>query len=68
MMNIGSLSYKKLILGLGFCLLGLGATQAANDYCEQGDLLQQAYCMANRNDTVLDFGNTKTAVGGKFFK
>jgi hypothetical protein len=49
------LSSKKIFLGLGITFLGfLGISFAANDYCNQGDLMQQAFCIANNHSTVLD--------------
>lgn len=30
--------------------------------------MQQAYCMANRKETIIDLGNTKEAVGNSFIK
>jgi hypothetical protein len=30
--------------------------------------MQQAFCMANRKQTIIDAGNTKTAVGNEFIK
>jgi hypothetical protein len=32
------------------------------DLCNNGDIMQQAFCTSKRNQTVLDMGNTKTAV------
>ena len=67
-----SLPYRKIILGLGIWFLGfLGVSFAqyeGNDYCTFGDLMQQAFCMANMRDNIIDLGNTKTAVGGVFFQ
>ncbi|MDR0860052.1 MAG: hypothetical protein LBO09_03570 [Candidatus Peribacteria bacterium] len=60
------ISPKKITLGLGMVFLGfLGISFAANDYCNQGDLMQQAFCIANNHSTVLDLGNTKKAVGNE---
>jgi hypothetical protein len=44
-------------LVMGGCLVGgsMGSLSfATNDYCNQGDLMQQAYCMAKYRDTYID--------------
>jgi hypothetical protein len=67
-----SLPITKLLFGLGICSLGFlvfaNAQYDGNDYCNQGDLMQQAFCEANRRQTIIDAGNTTTAVGTEILK
>ena len=52
-----------------FSLFSLGITIAANpdyagtDYCNAGDLMQQAFCTSMNNGTQIDMGNNKKTVG-----
>lgn len=58
-------------LVMGGCLVGgsMGSLSfATNDYCNQGDLMQQAYCMAKYRDTYIDLWNTSKAVGNSFIR
>ena len=54
-------------IGGGIGSLGF-AQWGGNDYCTQGDLMQQAYCVAKRKDTIIDQGNTSRAVGNAFIR
>lgn len=62
------------ILGLGvwafvFCFFWVGFSQyVGQEYCDSGDLMQQAFCVANRKDTIIDVWHTSTAVGNEFFR
>ncbi|MDR2415114.1 MAG: hypothetical protein LBD75_00395 [Candidatus Peribacteria bacterium] len=56
-----------LLCGVGF--FGEGSAQyIGEDYCNHGDLMQQAFCVANRKETIVDLGNTKNAVGNEVIK
>lgn len=68
---------KKIFLYIwGICTLwafALGffpfqGVSAVNDYCNQGDLMQQAFCRANQKEVIVDMGNTKYAVGNEVIK
>ncbi|MDR3168483.1 MAG: hypothetical protein LBU27_01630 [Candidatus Peribacteria bacterium] len=65
----------KVLLTLGISVLGfLGWSFAQenytqqNDTCNQGDLMQQAFCRADNHSTVLNLGYTKKAVGNEIIK
>ena len=59
--------FKYTLFVFWFFSLFLVCKAANDDYigkdlCNNGDIMQQAFCTSKRNQTVLDMGNTKTAV------
>ena len=62
---------RKYLLIISFFIFFSWTSSAqyiGQDYCDQWDLMQQAFCIANRNNTVIDLGNTKKAVWNAFIK
>lgn len=52
-----------------FCFFWIGCAQyVGQEYCDTGDLMQQAFCVANRKDTIIDVWHTANAVGNEVIK